>query len=259
MRSADDLARCVVMLDRPFTETITVDGRDFEVWLKPLGGGRAMPKLDRHLGTGFLVASDAAVYVVTAAHVARRMDREARVSYTGRRGARTALALTDLLAAASPKQVWTFHRTADVAVARLRPHPQLRGRCLPAELLAASASAPSGSLELVTVGFPLGLASERHFAPISKRARAASTVVRFRGEEMEQPADFFLLDQPVVGGYSGAPLFVAPQTRVTEGGRLATVTARCVGLLSQTIALEGIGQFTAVVPSRVIRRLLRGR
>ena len=257
--SADDLARCVVMLDRPFTETIKVDGRDFEVWLKPPGGKRAMPKLDRHLGTGFLVATDSATFLVTAAHVARRMDRAARRSFASRGGQRVSRRLADLLAPGSRQRVWVFHRTADVALARLRPLPELQRRALPAELLVARAKAPSWSLGLLAIGFPLGLASELHFAPIAKRAQAASTIVRFRGEEMDRPASFFLLDQPVVGGYSGAPVFVAPQARLTHTGKPEAVAARCVGLLSQTISLETVGQFTAVVPSSTIWNLLRAQ
>jgi len=259
LHSTDALARCVVMLDRPFTETINVDGCDFEVWLKSPGAKRAVPKRDRHLGTGFLVGTDDAAFLVTAAHVARRMDREARLSYASRGGHRISRRLADLLAPGSRQHVWVFHRSADVALARLRPLPELQRRALPADLLLARAEAPSWSLDLLAIGFPLGLASELHFAPIAKRAQAASAIVRFRGEEMERPANFFLLDQPVVGGYSGAPVFVAPQARLTDSGKPEAVAGRCVGLLSQTISLETVGQFTAVVPSSTICSMLRGQ
>ncbi len=256
--SAEDLLRCVVMLHCDFTETVNVDGQDVEVWLKA-PGAKPKPKRDRHLGTAFLVATAADAFLVTAGHVARRMTGEARLSYRRRNGRRGSLALAELLGR-QRRHPWTFHRRADVAVARLvDPPASLRGRFLAADLLVAKESAPRGSLDLLAVGFPLGLASERQFAPIAKRVHAASAIVRFRGEEMPGPANFFLLDQPAMGGYSGAPVFVMPQRQLEAPARQRTIAARCVGLLSQTILDEAIGQFAAVVPSAVIRRLLTSR
>jgi hypothetical protein len=253
--SAEDLSRCVVMLHREFTETIKVDGKDVEVWLRP-PGAKPKPKRDRHLGTAFLAATASDAFLVTAAHVARRMDREARLSYPRHNGHRGSLALSDLLGKRG-RNLWVFHPPADVAVARIpKPPAALRGCFLPAELLVGKCSAPSGALDLLAIGFPLGLASDLHFAPIAKRAHAASGIVRFRGEEMSGPAHFFLLDQPAMGGYSGAPVFIAPQARLGTTGEVSTVAAHCVGLLSQTISDETVGQFAAVVPSSVIRRLL---
>ena len=253
--SAEDLSRCVVMLHREFTETIKVDGKDVEVWLRA-PGAKPKPKRDRHLGSAFLVATASDAFLVTAAHVARRMDREARLSYPRRNGHRGSLALSDLLGKRG-RNLWAFHSPDDVAVARIpKPPAALRGRFLPAELLVGKRSAPNGALDLLAIGFPFGLASDVHFAPIAKRVHAASGIVRFCGEEMAGPADFFLLDQPAMGGCSGAPVFIAPQARQVATGEVSTVKAHCMGLLSQTISDETVGQFAAVVPSSVIKRLL---
>jgi len=255
-RTQDDLARCVVMLTREFTETAKVDGEDVELWLRSPGRRRPRPKLARHVGSAFLVATETGGFLVTAAHVARRMDAETTVSCGGRGGRRTSLRLADLIATRARRPSWVLHPRADVAVARIPdPPPVLRGRFLAAELLATE-SVPPRALQLLIVGFPLGLTSERRFAPMTKRAQVASGLVRF-GTDETAPADFFLLDQPTMGGSSGGPVFIAPQVQFDVAGRMSIVRPRCVGLVSQTISDEAGGQFAAIVPARAIRRMLQ--
>jgi hypothetical protein len=257
LREPEDLSRCVVLLDRPFTETMQVDGADAEVWLKVPGAKSPTPKLARQLGTGFLVATDTAAFLVTAGHVARRMDAEARLSCAGRKGRRSTLPLREVLSLGRHALAWKSHTRADLAVVRVpTPPAALRGRFLNAGLLRRENTAPSAALDLVVVGFPLGLFSEMHFAPISKRFHAASGILQFRGEEMLRAADFFLLDQPTMGGYSGAPVFVAPQVRLSPSGDVSLVAAQCVGVVSQTISDDAGGHFAAVVPSALVRSLI---
>jgi len=253
----EDLLRCAVLLERPFTETVEVDGETFEVWLKPPGTRPAGPKVGRHLGTGFLVSAGDQAFLVTAGHVARRMDDRASLSCANSTGRRTTLGLGKLLAGRRRKVPWQFHHEGDVAALRLPTLPaDLRGRFLDVELVARQTAVPASTLDLVAVGFPLGLVNEAHFTPITKRFHAASGILRFRGEEMRHAGNFFLLDQPTVGGYSGAPVFVTPQARFETTGQVTMIAARCVGLISQTISSEVGGQFAAVVPGSVIRSLL---
>jgi hypothetical protein len=257
VHAPEDLAQCVVMLERQFTETVKVDGEDAEVWLKFPGATRFIPKRAKHLGTGFLVATRSAVFLVTAAHVAREMDRETRLSFATLRGRRVSLRLSELLSLGVREVTWTYQRHADVAAVRIpKPPTQLRGHFLPGHLLVAERTAPRGALELTAIGFPLGLTSEKHFAPLVKTSHAASQILRLCGEEIGDPADFFFLDQPSIGGYSGAPVFVTAQVQLTDAGEVTIVAPRCVGLISRTISDETGGQFAAVVPSVAIRRAM---
>lgn len=253
----EDLSQCVVMLEREFTETVKVDGTDAEVWLKLPGATRSTPKQAKRLGTGFLVATRTAAFLVTAAHVARAMDRAARLSYATPKGQRISLPLSELLLLGAREVAWTYQRHADVAAVCIpKPPVQLRGHFLPGHLLVAERTAPAGTLKLTVIGFALGLASEKHFAPLAKRSHAASQILRFCGEGLGEPSDFFLLDQPGMGGYSGAPVFAAPQVQLTGSGQVTVVAPRCVGLVSRTIADESGSQFAAVVPSIAIRRAM---
>ncbi len=245
----EDLGRCVVMLERTFTETMKMDGADVEVWLNPPGAKRPAPKVARHLASGFFVATRRVAFLVTAAHVARDMDRKTQITIESSGRARS-LRLSTLLGRKATAPAWVTHRRADVAVLVVpRPPRVLRGRFFPAELITGRETPPGASVELAAIGFALGLASRKHFAPLTKHVHAASGILRFSGEGMPTPADFFLLDQPSVGGMSGAPVFVIP------GGGSAQ-PPRCVGLISQTIADESGGQFAAVVPSRLIKQVV---
>lgn len=244
----ESLAGCVVLLTRDYPETTRVDGRDMEVWLRA-PGGRPQPKLNRHLGSAFVVAADTTAVLVTAAHVARRMDGEARVSFRRPGGSRATVALAKLAGGTGPALPWVEYGHADVAALRLRALPAgLRGRLLPPDRLRRGARAPEGSEPLLVIGFPLGLFAERDFAPVVKRAHAASGLVRFYSPESGGPGVFFFLDEAALGGYSGGPVFTAPGIALAE--------PECVGLVSQTVGDEAGGHLTAVVPGHVIRRVV---
>jgi len=242
----ESLAGCVVMLTRDYPETTRVDGQELEVWLKA-PGSRPTPKLNRHLGSAFLVTAGKAAILVTAAHVARRMDGEALVSFRRSSGARASAPLGKLVARRERRLPWRYHGHADVAALRLGwTPPGLRGQLLPHDRLRAVATAPEGAEQLLVMGFPLGLFAERDFAPVVKRAHAASGLVRFYSEELTGPAVFFFLDEAAMGGYSGGPVFTAPAVSLAE--------PQCVGLVSQTVSDDAGGRLTAIVPSHVIRR-----
>jgi len=252
----EDLAAGVVMLTRAITETVEIDGRRMEVWLKPRRRGRTMPKQEQHVGTGFLVATDRDTCLVTAAHVAKEMDADACISLARRGGRRASLRLRELTGTGSKRLRWVRVGHADLAVLRLREAPPTLGRhVLPARLLEGPA-APSRDLALVTMGFPLGLCSETRFVAIAMWAHAASGIMQLRGSGMRGPADFFLLDHPGIGGVSGGPVFVAPQARVDESGAVTVIGPRCAGLLSQTLSDDKGAQFGLVTPSPIIRRAI---
>jgi hypothetical protein len=236
------------MLQRDLPETITVQGETLEVWVRAPRARRARQKVERRTATAFLVASNDGTFLVTAGHVAHAICGNATVSFAGRRGRQRSLPLSELLPAGRRAVRWFVDERTDVAALRIRLLPELRDRFLPATRLATRMMAPLGTAELLIVGFPLGLANERCFSPIGKRAHAASGIVRLCGEDMPRPSDFFLLDQPAAKGLSGAPVFEID----ARNGRAPLM----VGLVSQTICDDSIGQFAAVVPALRVRALL---
>jgi hypothetical protein len=175
----DPLTGCVVLLTRDYPETTRIDGKEVEVWLRA-PGGRPRPKLDRHLGSAFVVGRGTTAILVTAAHVARRMDVEALVSFRRASGGRAGVTLAKLAGRSRGALPWIHHGHADVAALRLRwVPPSLRRQLLPYERLRAGARAPDGAEPLLVIGFPLGLFAEQDFAPVIKRAHTASGLVRF--------------------------------------------------------------------------------
>ena len=62
--------------------------------------------------------------------------------------------------------------------------------------------------ELTTVGFPLGLGLRNIFAPLTFRSFPASDILKIPRIDMTKYIlDFFLLEDPSIGGYSGGPVF----------------------------------------------------
>jgi hypothetical protein len=101
------------------------------------------------------------------------------------------------------------------------------------------------------MGFPLGLESSTYFSPWSRQTHAASGLL----EEPGKNCVFFVLEDPSVGGYSGAPCF---DTGIIKLG-IATITSsdtKCYGMVRATLSDNTGGKLAVVVPSFYIVELL---
>lgn len=197
---------------------------------QPLGAGQ------RRVGTGFLVAATCdgqrpCTVLVTAGHVFRDM---AKATVTV--GYRVERADGDWVFSPQPVRIrdsqghplWTRHPARDVAAIEVAaPEPFARA-AIPASYLAPAAPVTGPALrpgdELLTLGFPEGLASNEAGFPILRAGRVSSYPLA--------PAErvpTFLLDFAVFGGDSGGPVF-APQADVAGVHRGAIA-----GLLTQQV------------------------
>jgi len=157
--------------------------------------------------------------LVTAAHVAKELTGTAMVTMSTTDSHPILIQLVDLIG--TDPVFWKVNENADVAVHRLMPTPTLgpvlAGRFLPSELLVGKLSVPSRETPLLVMGFPLGLESSTYFSPWSRQTHAASGLL----EEPGKNCVFFVLEDPSVGGYSGAPCF---NTGIIKFGT-ATITS----------------------------------
>jgi hypothetical protein len=159
------------------------------------------------------------------------------------------------------KQTWVHHPSADVAILVLKPSPQtleryLQNRFLPAGVLSAADASPSRETQLTVIGFPEGLGVERRFSPLTLQTLPASGILSLKRFDAPIEADFFLLQNPSTGGYSGAP--VIDVSRYVMGAMTTTGRGtRVYGLVHGTISDETGGKLAAVVPARFIVETLR--
>jgi len=154
-----------------------------------------------------------------------------------------------------------FHDSADVAVIQIRNKDvvkPLAGRALTPPLLLESLEAPPRERALTILGFPLGLGAlvlgpDARVSPITRESRTASGLITLRRGDTKKPAVFFLLDNPSIGGFSGAPVFLFPAPFGQDGALvIPSGESVCVGLVHGTQSDETGGKLTLVVPASSI-------
>lgn len=228
--TTDELARCVVFLRQNV----------------PVGS-------PANVGSGFLVAKNDDVYLVTAAHVARDVGSDWTLLVQG----------SDGKAATTPMKqpAWQFSQQHDVAVLRLNPKDEqkafLLARSLPVKVLIARPLPPSRDVTLTVMGYPLGIGTEGFISPLSIETKAASGFVTLRRGDTKQPATFILLQDPSVGGLSGGPVFDTGLPHFAPGRQITVREGvSVVGLMHGEVPDKGVGKLAAVVPASDIAALL---
>lgn len=254
-QTLDKLSTSIVYLQRDVPETVTIDGIIYEIYLKPVGTKTPVPRTIKRTGTAFLVGERELLFLVTASHVARAMSTDSTVTIRTSNDAPVTFPIHKLTGTAGDLK-WVFHDKADVAVLALHPTtdvmPLLSEHFLPKAILSAKLEAPSRDQPLTTIGFPLGLGVQEKFSPISRDSKPASGLVTFARFDTKQPATFYLLDSPSIGGFSGAPVFSMPGAFSSGGGLVIGGQLACVGLVHGTLSDDTGGKLGAVVPSAFI-------
>lgn len=255
------LSVAVVYLNRPETAQVLDDGVMKEVWLKGPRDESPQPRLITHSGTGFLVIDDGKhLYLVTAAHVVKALGSSAsRVTLAGANDTAETISLADL--SGNSTQSWVQHPSADVAVLVFKPSQQtiqryLQGRFLPFGIFATADATPARETQLTVIGFPIGLGVKGRFSPLTLQTLPASGLLSMKRADVPIDAEFFMLQNPSTGGYSGAP--VIDVSRYVMGAVTTTGEGtRLYGLVHGTISDDTGGKLAAVVPARFIVETMR--
>ena len=206
------------------------------------------------VGSGFLVHTDNAVFLVTASHVARALGTSWRIVMPGGSGRAVTARANGL--------EWRESPTADVSVAVLKPDSAdqlnaLLKRSLPIHLLSARPLPPSRDIPLTVMGYPLGLGSSGYVSPLSLETKAASGFITLKRFDNGKEANFIVLQDPSIGGLSGGPVFDTGKSYFEEGRRITVREGvSVVGLIHGVISDKSGGKFAAVVPAIEIVRLL---
>lgn len=251
----DKIYATVVYLQREIPQTTNIDGTNYEIYLKPVGKQIFIPQTLKKLGTGFLVVDGDLLFLVTAQHLASQMNRDSLAALRTSEDRPIKLTLAKL-SGITGELTWIQHEKADVAVLLLHPDaevmPHLKEHFLPKEMISTKLEAPSRERPLTTIGFPLGLGVQDRFSPISRESKPASGLLTIPRFDTKQTAVFYLLDNPSIGGFSGAPIFETPGAHSSQGGLVIGGRLACVGLIHGTISDDTGGKLGAVVPSAFI-------
>lgn len=158
------------------------------------------------LGTGSFVSKEDKVYLLTAEHVSKKVSSSTILAFGDNQSKCIKVLLSDLIS----NGTWKKHPVADMAIIELdiSKHPNLFvHRCYPYDHINQDVIAPSRDDELTVIGFPHGLGIQGKFSPLTFRSYAASSLLTLDRFDTQTPCDFFCLENPSTGGYSGGPVF----------------------------------------------------
>lgn len=107
----------VVFLNDTKIETISIGGKNFEVWLKNISNAQFIPKTSTRNGSSFLVYDSANIshFLVTADHVAKEMTLNSDIVINGPADRSIIFKLKEL-SLRKDSLIWTSSPAADVAV-----------------------------------------------------------------------------------------------------------------------------------------------
>ena len=244
---------CVARLQIEQQQSIEIDGIKYRVILNREGTTELKPYIiPTDVATAFFVAEGNSLFLVTAGHVARKTSPEWQLTVGTAEDRPISFQVRQLVA--SDKEFhWVYHDTADVAVLLLSPSssvkPHLAGRFLKGEMLRSDLVAPERERPLTTIGFPLGLGIGDYFSPISRESKPASGIVSLESSDTKRRTEFFLLDSPSIGGFSGAPVFEMPGAYSSQGGLVIGGKLICVGIIHGTLSDNTGGKLGMVTPA----------
>jgi hypothetical protein len=249
-QTIDQLSVGVVFLYRTEQHPVTKDGKPV------IERGKQLMESQTKYGTGFFVTPDSSTMVlVTAEHVAT--DLESDFHTVLRVGNDTPLEMSSEELTGMKSVTWIAHGKADVAVAILHPTKdnavKLAGHFMPKSQVSSDNAAPSRDRLLTTLGFPLALGVAEHFSPISRESKPVSGLLSLKRFDTHTPATFFLLGDPSIAGFSGAPVLLlsAPYSVPGQGMVFPAqgTPTLCVGIVHGTINDDTGGKIAAVTPS----------
>ncbi len=247
-QTAHDVFPAVVFLQgHQGVKKTTINGEEVEVWIKKTKTNPEPLNLITS-GSGFFVSKGPNLYLVTASHVSNGIPFDSKATVYGANGIPLTYNLSELAGMQAPK--WILHNEADIAVLPISPPENFRAaiRAVSYDQLAIENSAPNLDIFLTTVGFPLELGVKGKFSPIVKVAHPASALFRHSRFDNNTEASFFILDDPSVAGFSGAPVFKLSSVKigVMSSGQGAF---NCVGIVHGTFNDPTGGKFAAILPA----------
>lgn len=202
-------------------------------------------------GTGFLLADNREVCLVTAAHVASTTRANTSITLLSA-GKPVSILLADL--AGSPTPNWHVHNQSDVAAVRVRIPSTMKLHAFQRKQVLTKGVLPPRERPVMVFGFPLGLGA-RGFSPLSQKYSRVSDLVVLKIDQGQSNGEYYLVDGPSIEGYSGAPLFHVPGQFSRGSALVFRRDFALVGLFSGTVSDKTSGKLGAVVPPRYIAEM----
>lgn len=165
------------------------------------------PKGDNieNIGTGSFIVKNNNIYLLTAAHVAITTNKNTYLALGDRESNCVKIPIVELVEYLD----WNIHPSADIAILEIIPNRHMKifeGRCFPYDHINSTENIASRDDEITIIGFPNGLGVGGKFSPLTFRSHLSSGLVTLKRADRDIMTEFFCLENPSMGGYSGAPV-----------------------------------------------------
>jgi len=249
----DKMSKSVAYLEGWKPRMELLNGLPHEIGFRKPGSKEFQLLTEKITGTGFFIRDVDSLFLVTAGHVARGLVVNVKLITADVSGNSTSFPLSRSLK-------WIFSEKADVAVS-LIDDPLLisafRDTALDLSILPKSETSPVSELSLVVVGFPLGLGVQKKFSPLRRETHAASGLIDLKRADVDQMATFYVLQDPSIGGYSGAPVFVLRTYRFGNTLMNGVDVDSCIGLVHGTVSDNTGGKLGLVTPANYVYEIIK--
>ena len=161
---------------------------------------------EEKVGTGSFIVKNNSIYLLTAAHVACETNKNTYLALGDKNSNCIKVPIIEIVDYLD----WNNHTKADMALLEINPkrHLQLfEKRCFPYDHINISTDVASRDDEITVIGFPKGLGVSGKFSPLSFRSHLSSSLLTLNRFDNGIATEFFCLENPSIGGYSGAPVF----------------------------------------------------
>ena len=212
------------------------------------------------VGTGMFVSSPAGEdkmygWIVTASHVAKSTTVKTEIVIATADGRSQILPLITF----GPIGSWKHHPEADLSAFQIHFNSSnqkfMENRFFPFDHFNLEHNVVSRDFELTAIGFPQGLGTEGSFSPLTFRSFASSGFVTLKRGDTKTLCEFFCLENPSVGGYSGCPVFDLGYS--TNG--VMTITKEktlCHGIMHGTMSDNTGGKIAMVTPAFYLKDII---
>lgn len=160
------------------------------------------------VGTGCLIEKEGTPYLVTAEHVKNDVLPDSIIVFWDY----NSNCYSVLLSCITSGQ-WLIHPIADLSAIKFdiaKLDEKFSNRFFPITQVDNSQKPISRDLTLTVAGFPSGLGTaytgSSKFSPLTFRSFASSSYMTLQRADKSINSDFFCLENPAMGGYSGGPV-----------------------------------------------------
>lgn len=248
----DDLMKSVVYLQDKHPKIQVISGKSYELGIRKIGEKRFKLLEYSISGTGFFIKSKGKLFLVTAEHIARELINNPSLVTSDMNGDAKEYSLKGEIN-------WKFHKNADIAVSIIRNSILFKlfyDNAIDKNFLNDSLDYPDAEFPIAVIGFPLNLGIHGKFSPLRRDTNAASKLIDLPRADNKKISTFFILQDPSIGGYSGAPVFIIEAYRFGHILMKGFDARLCVGIIHGILSDNTGGKLGMVVPAKFIKDLI---